>query len=501
MKKYMVKKALCMALAGAMLLPAAVSADEIGFHAEGYPITDEPVTLRILINNAVENPSDMNELSIMQQWMEETGVNIEWIMAGGDGWSDKMNLMLATGDLPDLIAGQVGIDNIIRYGTEGTFIQMDELIDQYMPNLQERFAQSKWVKAVCVAPDGHIYATPTGNEGPWMRMPDEPVINQRWLDNLGLEMPTTTDELYNVLKAFKEQDADGDGDPNNEIPLAFQGSNVTDIRGMHFILSYFGIPTSTRTFNLDAVDGKVVFLPEYYGDQYKDAIKFINKLWEEGLIDPDAMTCNYTQYAAKLSTEAVGMANIVALQDEVIDPALIEQYTYFAPIKAYEDVEPQVFIREQFGSGNGWVITSACEYPEVAARFIDWVYTPEHSIQLMEGKFDDRLVWTEDDSYENGGYYLVSPAPEGMSSLQWKFQNAPNGVAVLTLMDVYEKIVRLPETDDRVKACDDIYIQYADPEPMAEVYFSEEESLRVSQLKTELDDYVNRTVANCVIPN
>lgn len=67
-------------------------------------------------------------------------------------------------------------------------------------------------------PDGHIYTLP-GKKPLRPKGCDTPFINKAWLDRLGLEIPTTVDEWYEVLKAFKEQDANGNGDPNDEIPL------------------------------------------------------------------------------------------------------------------------------------------------------------------------------------------------------------------------------------------------------------------------------------------
>ena len=71
-------------------------------------------------------------------------------------------------------------------------------------------------------PDGTIYTLPQVNSGAELRVARKLFINKKWLENVNMEVPTTTEELYQLLKAFKEQDANGNGDPNDEIPLCSQ---------------------------------------------------------------------------------------------------------------------------------------------------------------------------------------------------------------------------------------------------------------------------------------
>ena len=132
--------------------------------------------------------------------------------------------MMSAGDYPDAIvadyAGGSDVD-VINYGSQGVYIQLEELIQQWAPKfLKAVEEQDPRILALSTAPDGHICGLP-------MSIPSNDVynngfINQVWLDNLGLDMPTTTDEFVEVLRAFKDNDANGNGNPNDEIPLAFK---------------------------------------------------------------------------------------------------------------------------------------------------------------------------------------------------------------------------------------------------------------------------------------
>ena len=135
----MLRKVLATLLALAMLLSCISVLAEGNFNAEGYPVVNEPITLRVLIGNSAASPADFNELQIIQEIEAKTGIHIEWIMAGS-GLTEKRSIMLATGDLPDIIVRDVTPAELVTYGANGTFIPMQDLIDQYAPNVLKLFA-------------------------------------------------------------------------------------------------------------------------------------------------------------------------------------------------------------------------------------------------------------------------------------------------------------------------------------------------------------------------
>ena len=281
------KKLVSLLLAIAMLLACASALAEIpeGFHAEGMPIVDEPITINVLTMRWGSMGDSFKTNPFLVNLEKESNVKVNWQIVSSNDWADNQKpVMLAGGEsaLPEVVLGfqtfsESDIINNVEY-----FLPLEDLIEQYMPNLTKAFEEMPALKAISTSADGHIYSLPS-------RMPKRPVacnvpvINVKWLENLGLEVPTTIDELENVLRAFKEQDANGNGDPNDEIP--FTGIGL----GMDF-LSPFGMTDVYGQRYLVNDDGTVRYA--YTTEEYKEGIKWAHKLYQDGLIDNELFTQN-----------------------------------------------------------------------------------------------------------------------------------------------------------------------------------------------------------------
>ena len=474
---------------------AAALAD---FNAEGCPIVTEPVTLRILIGNSAASPADFNELQIIQEIEAKTGVHIEWIMAGS-GLTEKRSVMLATGDLPDIIMKDVTAAELVTYGANGTFIPMQDLIDQYAPNIVRLFEQTEGLRNFLTAPDGNIYGVPRMNAAPWTKANGIGMINIKWLENLGLNMPTTPDEFYAVLKAFKEQDANGNGDATDEIPMAFGkysnsgATTLSDVTGISYLMASFGVPMGIEY--MDVQDGTVTCIAAT--DAYKAGIEFISKLYAEGLIDIESFTMNREQLDAKISQKpySVGYIQGWDIADEFSTDDAKENYTFMPPLKGNDGSDPVIYQVPLYGISRGaCVITSACENPEVAMRWIDYLYDTLISIQICEGPIGVRVNDNGDGTYE------VLPAPEGMNSTQWKDGNALGGSGSFAITpETFTNVLRFPSTDDKVAFISSTLDPLADTEPFPSVYYTVEESEEVALLKTELLTYIERRASDWIM--
>ncbi len=212
--------------------------------------------------------------------------NIKFDVTEFDGSEikEKGTLLLSGGNYPQVLfkCNQLDMD---KFGADGLLIELDELIRECCPNLCAVLDERNGWSSI-TSPDGHIYSLPQivytrqdGGMASW--------INTRWLENVGMDMPTTKEEFYEVLKAFKEQDANGNGDPNDEIPwLPQAGSQIASIIGM---INIFGDAGQWMQTYWCVQDGEMVYLPttEYFKE---DWIKFLKKLYDEGLMHPDSFT-------------------------------------------------------------------------------------------------------------------------------------------------------------------------------------------------------------------
>ena len=252
---------------------------------------------------------------------------------------------------------------------------------------------------ILTAPDGHIHFLPTGDEAYMNQIDAQHWINQNWLDNLNLEVPTTTDEFYEVLKAFKEQDANGNGDPDDEIPFTFNGV-WTWATGLFNMFGSFGVvENSNHAF---VVDGTVHFAPEEEG--YYEALKYFNKLYSEGLIDPEVFTQSADQYNSRGDGKDIYGSLIGYRASSVLSNDELENYTGVLPLVGPNG--DQMIYTNEITQLTGWQITTACENPEAFVRLYDYINsTTEMVFRWNRGKEGVNWAWTEVD-----GEQRIQPA-------------------------------------------------------------------------------------------
>lgn len=162
---------------------------------------------------------DVNEMQWLTDLEADCNVDVEWQQISAD-WDQKKSAMFASGEIPDLLFNATADSDYIQY--YGLFEDLKPWIEQYAPNLQAMFEEVPETEILCTTLEGKIFGTPK-YQSVWPKTNGTIFINQTWLDNVNMEIPTTWEELKEVLIAFKEQDANGNGDPNDEIPMDFNG--------------------------------------------------------------------------------------------------------------------------------------------------------------------------------------------------------------------------------------------------------------------------------------
>ena len=485
------KKLVSLLLAIAMLLACASALAEIpeGFHAEGMPIVDEPITISVLTMRWGSMGDSFKTNPFLVNLEKESNVKVDWQIVSSNDWADNQKpVMLAGGEsaLPEVVLGfqtfsESDIINNVEY-----FLPLEDLIEQYMPNLTKAFEEMPALKAISTSADGHIYSLPS-------RMPKRPVacnvpvINVKWLENLGLEVPTTIDELENVLRAFKEQDANGNGDPNDEIP--FTGIGL----GMDF-LSPFGMTDVYGQRYLVNDDGTVRYA--YTSEEYKEGIKWAHKLYQDGLIDNELFTQNDQIRDAKCDDPNVSRVGFCyAWSYDAIFRNWKDEYKVIAPI-AGPDGE-----RYQQGDLNGLYslksnqlsITTVCKHPEVVLRWADQFYTGEASIQNFWGGLGEVTTANAD------GTYTLNNPPAGTSADAWYWDRSLRDFGPkYCSIEFDKKIILDPTEGDGLKvAMDAETAQYVRP-CFPELKYTADEYNELSFLQADIDTYVDTTRAHWV---
>lgn len=190
---------------------AAAAVDTTG--AVTFPLS-EKVTFTGMTSFPVGSEPEPNNRTIFKRLEEQTNVHIDWTAIQSDQWSDKITLNMSNPNtLTDFVFTADFTDsNLLRYADQGVILNLEDYIDNNMPNLQKVFEQYPEYRTMCTDSDGHIWALPwieqLGSEKTAIQtIGNMSFINTKWLNFLGLSMPTTVDEFEQVLMAFRDNAA------------------------------------------------------------------------------------------------------------------------------------------------------------------------------------------------------------------------------------------------------------------------------------------------------
>ncbi len=344
------------------------------------PIVNEPITLKVITqdqtNTHTGNEADKSKL---WAWLEEkTGVHFEVESYPIDELKQKLPLLMATpDDMPDMFwRCDLTASDILSYGQNGQLLKLDELLEEYAPNVQECFDTVDGAYGAAVAADGNIYSLPSYNASVANVMI---AMNQQFLDNTGKKAPTTFEELYDVFKAIQAHgDANGDGTKNNEYCWSDEYKNFRrTAMAMGGLNCYW--PWEGCLFDSD---GNEVFFA-LTSDRYKDLLTWLNKFYEEGMIDPETFTQTTAEKNAKSD------ANRTFLKEKVSDPESaswngVEGDFWPVPVKMYEEDTPLITIGASYQTDIG-AVSAYTEYPEICVMVMDFLFTEEGSMVASMG--------------------------------------------------------------------------------------------------------------------
>ncbi|MGO4495444.1 hypothetical protein AB4114_05995 [Paenibacillus sp. 2RAB27] len=456
-------------------------------NVSGFPIAKEKLTLNIA---GFKPPSgkDLNDYKLFQDIEATTNLHINWNLTPGSSWTEKKNLLFAGGELPDAFYahGILSEDtDIVKYGSQGILIPLEDLIEKYAPNMKKLLQDNPTYKKQLTAPDGHIYSLPTIDES-YSRTKSTMFINKKWLDQLKLPMPTTTDELYKTLKAFKENDLGGNS-KKDQIPLSFLQNWNSDVNSFFGAFGRIDRDVHKAGNNHLAVENNKVIYTAVQ-PEYKAAIEYFNKLFAEGLADPESFTQDGKVLTAKESKGLVGV---------VFDwnPAN-QDYVSLPPLKGPNGKDP---VWAEYANGillrGSFAITNKNQHPEATIRWIDYTYDPKISMQMSRG-----VIGGDSLKERSDGKYDAIALPQGANSEDF-MKVPPTAYSVWALTkSVTDKIVPPPQTSIRSKVdIDNLYGKYLVDNAFPKTYFTAEESDQISRYLTDIDAYVSKMYAKWML--
>ncbi len=464
----------------------------VSFHTQSFPIVDEPLTLRVVANVA-SLAKAYQDMPIIQQIERETGIRFEWDLIPSSDYGDKLAMILGTNDLPDLFWNASMSDaDVMKYGKLGMITPIQDYVDDYMPTLKDILSRHPTLKSISYTADGNMYAPPSTTS---LGFNDEETgqyfeigavyplygINKTWIDNLGLKFPETIDELHDVLVAFKEQDANGNGDPNDEIPFSFMNLFWTADLGGLFNAFHLGDSVGHRFVK----DGQLMYT--FTQPEYKEAVAYFRTWVEEGLCDEEAFTMDLSAYMAKAkrTPAPVGMFAWWEIPEMAGDNA--DQYVILPPMAGFDGETTYTLNEMPVGWRNSILTTAANKYPKITARLLDYLCQPEVSIQCQWGSIGE--TWEVD---ENGKFTQLPP-PAGSSVGEMRERSAPMGCTII-LPEHYGTFLDMePRSQQRLQDIKDIFHPYF--KSRETVYnplpFTADELLVLSDLEPGIFAYAN----------
>ena len=349
------KKFLSLLLALTMIL-ACASAFADG--AESTFIVDEPITLKMAVAANGYCLVPWSEKAYYQQLSAETNVYFEWNEL--DDWTTQTNLMVASGDMPDVFFQSISSNTLSE--NLDLFVELTDLIYEYDPSLVKLYEDEPGVLAASKSSDGGIYRL--ANQFSFNL--DNAIgtmfwINQDWLDAVGMENPTNIEEFEAVLRAFRDNDPNGNG-AKDEIPLSLQetgwAGKFSDMFGI------FGVLYDTSNY-VDCDDEGKVYLqaskPEFY-----QALVWLNGLAKEGLLDTESFSQTGDQFTAKISQ------NILGVCAKYNPLNFLDGFVPMNPIVGPNEVTLIEGTKDST-LNNALLISNTCAYPDVVVKLHEYV--------------------------------------------------------------------------------------------------------------------------------
>ncbi|MDY6397395.1 MAG: extracellular solute-binding protein [Treponema sp.] len=455
--------------------------------------------------NTESNP---NNRTIFRRLQEKTNVEVKWTAIQSDQWNDKITLAMANPKtLADFVFNASFNDSsLLKYADQGIIIPLEGYIDSYMPNLKAVFDKYPEYRAMCTDSNGHIWGLPwieqlgSGKEAIQV-IDNMSFINKKWLDALGLKVPNTIEEFEKVLLEFKNKASllqtkfkiDG-----SIIPMSF----IMNDGGQdpYVLINGFGegYGDADKGRHIAVTDNRKVICSATQ-EGFKKGTAWLHKLYEQGLIDPEAFTQEWSTYVSKGKSGRYGVcfswdvANIANLADWVPLPVL----------KA--DVKNLTAQNGSFTSGfdrGRCVVTAVAKNPALVCAWLDQMYDPFQSPQNNWGTYG------EDDEFDifvlgknKAGKDMLKHAPLGSASpVEVREAESVNGP--LAILDEYYGVyVTCP--DDAKYRLDwikdyftpDVNEKYVYPN----VFMTREDTEEVSNIQADVSKAINTAKSDWVM--
>lgn len=348
-----------------------------------YPLTTEDVTFELWypfpgdLSDIMEEYLGQGKNSVLARAKEITGVDLSFILQSVNAATDNFNLMVASGDYPDLIFNPSsyytgGMDKAVA---DEVFLDLTDMVPELAPNYYRLINQDETTLTACKTAEGRFVEI-MRLEAEYAKPSTGLVIRQDWLDDLGLDTPVTLDDMHDVLTAFKDEKGAVE-------PLGMTYTGILDGDEIASAFDAYGTYSAFMgAYPICLRDGKVAF--GWKEDEMRDYLELISQWYAEGLLGKDFYIDNtgHGIHYSKTTTDMVGVFLNDYFQLDLLEQFMQDPEARLVGIPAPVKEAGQTLhfgSSQSLTSGFSWAITTDCSDPELALQYADFYFTEEGS--------------------------------------------------------------------------------------------------------------------------
>ena len=363
------------ALSLALILTLGIGVPALG---EGSSrICDETITVTVSGRSANAGVAAWNDTIQVAELESRLGIRLDCHEYSSDAWESQLTLMMAGDDMPDMLINTgISLADVADYGSQGYFLALNDYIPEYAPDMAAFMKEYPMVEKYMTSPDGNMYAV----VGYWGMEVFQ--INYNWLRSdylraLGSEVPRTLDEFTQLMYDIRDKDVNNNGDAGDEWGISFSGDNAGGVENM--LLNAFGIYTSANDM-LWTLDENGSLTMGETTENYKMYLKYMNKLFEDGCIDPESFIQTRDEWKAKAANEQVALFTDGAIGSvhSKGDQYTSENFTWIGALTSEYSAQPTITRKNNAVTNTAKVLISAdTRYPKELVQLVNYFYTEE----------------------------------------------------------------------------------------------------------------------------